>query len=103
VPEVIHGDLCGPNTPTTPGSKKLFLLLFDDYSRFIWIALLRSKDEVAEAIKRLQAKAKSDSGKKMSCLRTDRGGKFTSSDFNNYYAQTGSVVPAHNIVFTATK
>jgi hypothetical protein len=30
-----------------------------------------------------------NSGKKMSCLRPDRGGEFTSSDFNNYYTQTG--------------
>jgi hypothetical protein len=87
--EVAHGDLCGLITPTTSSGKKVFLLLVDDYNRFMWVALLRSKDEASEAIKRLRAEAESDSGKKMSCLRTDRGGEFTSDDFNNYCAQTG--------------
>jgi hypothetical protein len=87
--EVVHGDLCGLITPTTSSGKKVFLLLVDDYNRFMWVALLRSKDEASEAIKRLRAEAESDSGKKMSCLRTDRGGEFTSDDFNNYCAQTG--------------
>jgi hypothetical protein len=42
-----------PITPTTPSGKKVFLLLVDDCTRFMWVALLRSKDEATEAIKRL--------------------------------------------------
>ncbi|KAL5225530.1 hypothetical protein ABZP36_012169 [Zizania latifolia] len=33
---LVHGDLCGPITPATPDGKKYFLLLVDDWSRYMW-------------------------------------------------------------------
>ena len=41
--ELVHTNLCGPITPTTPGGNKYFLLVVDDYSRYMWLALRRSK------------------------------------------------------------
>jgi hypothetical protein len=38
--EVIHGDLCRSITPTMSSGKKVFLLLIDNYTRFMWVALL---------------------------------------------------------------
>jgi hypothetical protein len=35
----------------TLGGKKYFLLMVDDFSRYMWIILLPSKDCVAEEIK----------------------------------------------------
>jgi hypothetical protein len=43
----VHGDLCGPMTPTTPSGNAYFLLLVDDYNRFMWAALLPTKDCIA--------------------------------------------------------
>ncbi|CAH9135387.1 unnamed protein product [Cuscuta epithymum] len=53
--ELIHGDLCGPITPSTPAGNKYFLLLVDDYSRYMWITLLASKSEALEKFKRFKA------------------------------------------------
>ena len=33
--ELVHGDLCGPVTPATPGGRRFFLLLVDDVSRYM--------------------------------------------------------------------
>jgi hypothetical protein len=33
--ELVHGDLCGPVTPATPGGKWYFFLLVDDVSRYM--------------------------------------------------------------------
>jgi hypothetical protein len=33
--ELVHGDICGPITPSTPSGKRLFLLLVDDKSRYM--------------------------------------------------------------------
>ena len=33
--ELVHGDLCGPITPATNGGWQYFLLLMDDYSRYM--------------------------------------------------------------------
>jgi hypothetical protein len=43
---LVHGDLCGHITAPTPGEKSYFLLIVDDYNRFMWLELLASKDEV---------------------------------------------------------
>jgi hypothetical protein len=55
--ELVHGDLCGPVTPATPRGRCYFLLLVDDLSSYMWVVVLSSKGEAAEAIRRAQAAA----------------------------------------------
>jgi len=87
--QLLHGDICGPITPPTPSGNWYFLLLVDDYSRYVWICLLPTKDAAAAAIKRVQAAAECKSGKKLLVLRTDRGGEFAATDFIEYCAELG--------------
>ena len=51
--QLLHGDLCGPISPATPSGNRYFLLLVDDFSQFMWISLLPSKDATTTAIKRI--------------------------------------------------
>ncbi|CAA6659353.1 unnamed protein product [Spirodela intermedia] len=74
--ELVHSDLCGPIAPETPNGSKYFLLLVDDRSRYMWVAMLPSKDRAAVAIKEIKARAEGESGLKLGALRTDRGGEF---------------------------
>jgi transposase InsO family protein len=53
--ELVHGDLCGSISPVTPGGRRYFLLLVDDATRYMWVALLTTKDAAADAVKHLQA------------------------------------------------
>jgi hypothetical protein len=50
--ELVHGDICGPVSPATPGGQRYFLLLVDDATRYMWAMLLDSKAADADAIKR---------------------------------------------------
>jgi hypothetical protein len=50
----VHGDLCGPVTPTTPGGRCFFLLLVDDVSRYMWAVLPDTKTAAVGAIKLLR-------------------------------------------------
>jgi hypothetical protein len=50
--EFVHGDLCGPVTPATPGGRCYFLLLVNDLSRYMWVVLIGSKGEAANATRR---------------------------------------------------
>ena len=84
--ELVHGDLCGPINPATPSGKKYFLLLVDDLTQYMWLALLATKDEATAAIIRLQAGAESESSCKLRTLKTDRGGEFASGSFMAYRA-----------------
>jgi hypothetical protein len=40
-----HGDFCGLITPVTSRGKKYFLLLVDDMSKYMWVALLSTKSD----------------------------------------------------------
>jgi transposase InsO family protein len=87
--ELVHGDLCGPISPPTPGGRRHFLLLVDDASRYMWVTLLSSKDEAPAAIKRWKALVEAESGKVPQVLRTDNGGEFTSVEFGEWCAERG--------------
>lgn len=62
--ELVHGDLCGPIFPATSAGNMYFFLLVDDYSRVMWVYLLRSKDEALEAFKKFRAQLENGSEKK---------------------------------------
>ena len=66
--KLVHNDLCGPITPATNGGRWYLLLLMDDYSRYMWLQLLTSKDEAAAVIKKFNACAEAESGKKLCVL-----------------------------------
>jgi transposase InsO family protein len=87
--ELVHGDLCGPVKPATPGGRHYFLLLIDDATRYMWVVLLTAKSEALSAIKRIQAAAEKEYGCKLRVLRTDNGGEFTVAEFAIYYADEG--------------
>lgn len=87
--ELIHGDLCGPITPETASGYRYFFLLVDDYSRFMWVYFLKSKDEAFKVFKCFRAQVEKSTERKIKVLRTDRGGEFTSKDFKDYCESAG--------------
>jgi hypothetical protein len=66
--ELMHGDLCGPVTPATPGGRRYFLMLVDNFSRYMWIAVLGSMGEAANAIRRVQATVEVECDRKLRVL-----------------------------------
>jgi hypothetical protein len=87
--ELVHGDLCGPVKPATPGRWRYFLLLVDDATCYMWVVLLTAKLEASSAIKRIQAVAEKECGRKLWVLRTDNRGEFTTAEFTAYYVDEG--------------
>jgi transposase InsO family protein len=76
-------------TPATLGGQCYFLLLVDDLSRYMWVMVLDTKGKAADTIRRAQAAAKVECGRKLRVLRTDNGGKFTAAEFASYYTDEG--------------
>ncbi|KAG7553438.1 GAG-pre-integrase domain [Arabidopsis thaliana x Arabidopsis arenosa] len=87
--ELIHGDLCGPITPSTAAQNKYIFVLIDDYSRYMWSLLLKEKSETFEKFKKFKALVEQDTGAKIKTLRTDRGGEFTSHEFQSFCDNSG--------------
>jgi hypothetical protein len=71
------------------GGRRYFLLLVDDHSRYMWVLVLGSKGEVADAIRRTQAAAEAKCGRKLRVLCTDNGCEFTATEFASYCADQG--------------
>jgi transposase InsO family protein len=79
--DLVHGDLCGQITPPTPGGKEFFLLIVDNYSRFMWLELLASKDEALSYFKKIKMAAEVEFGYRLKAFRSDHGGEFNSGAF----------------------
>lgn len=87
--ELVHADLCGHVTPPTPGGKSYFLLVVDDYSGYMWLELLASKDEALQCFAKFKKAAEVESGCCLKVFRTDRGGEFNSSAFRAFCIEHG--------------
>ena len=59
------------------------MLFIDDYSRMIWVIFLKTKSEAFDKFKLFKAKVENECGHKIKCLRSDNGGEFTLTEFNN--------------------
>ena len=82
--ELVHGDLCGPESLATLRGRCYFLLLVDDATRYMWTVLLDSKVATTNASKRHQAAAEKECGYKLRVLCTDNGGELTTTEFAVY-------------------
>jgi transposase InsO family protein len=87
--ELVHGDLCGSVTSATPGGRRYFLLLVDDLSYYMWVMMLGSKGEAANAIRRVQVAAEAECGRKLRVLRINNDGEFMAAEFASYCADEG--------------
>lgn len=87
--ELIHADLCGPISPETSAGNRYFLLLVDDFSRYMWVYFIKTKDEALNAFKVFCALVEKKSEKQIKTLRTDRGGEFCSNEFRKFCEAAG--------------
>ncbi|KAE8706056.1 Detected protein of unknown function [Hibiscus syriacus] len=87
--ELIHTDVCGPIKPSSLGNSNCFLLFIDDFSRKTWVYFLKQKSEVFEVFKKFKAVVERESGRKIKAMRSDRGGEFTSKDFQEFCEANG--------------
>ena len=87
--QLVYVDLCGPITPPTPAGSKYFMLLVDDFSRWMHVYVLKSKDQAFDAFVKYKAETENLTGCKIKTLRTDRGGEFISHIFEGVCEEAG--------------
>ena len=87
--ELVHTDICGPMQIASNAGNKYFVLFTDDCTRMTWVYFLRYKSEAFEYFKRFKAMTELQCGHKIKHLRSDRGGEFMSSEFNDFCNVSG--------------
>ena len=87
--ELIHSDICGPITPVTTSGVRYVLCFIDDHSRKAWAYFLKEKSEAFSYFKEFKKKVETETEKLIKCLRTDRGGEYTSTEFSEFCKEHG--------------
>uniref|UniRef100_A0A2N9EXA4 Integrase catalytic domain-containing protein n=1 Tax=Fagus sylvatica TaxID=28930 RepID=A0A2N9EXA4_FAGSY len=87
--QLVHADICGPIKPVSNSKKRYFISFIDDYSRKVWIYFLAEKSEAFTIFKNYKNLVEKETGAFIRCLRTDRGGEFTSDEFKVFCKANG--------------
>ncbi|KAL7372232.1 hypothetical protein ABVT39_012552 [Epinephelus coioides] len=87
--QLIHSDVCAPMQTESIGGAKYFVTFIDDYSRCCKVYFLKQKSEVFSKFKEFEKTFSNECGQKVTRLRTDNGGEYTSSEFQEYLKAQG--------------
>ena len=53
-----------------------FFSFIDDYSRKVWVTVLKTKDQVVSVFMEFQVRVERETGRKLKVVRSDNGGKY---------------------------
>ena len=67
----VHSDLWGPSSYESLGGGRYFMSIIDDFSKKVWIYILKTEDEAFQKFKQLKKMVEVQTGKKVKHLRTD--------------------------------
>jgi hypothetical protein len=84
--ELLHFDIWGPLSIPSVHNHRYFLIILDDYSRFVWIVLLKSKAEVSQHVKNFITLIENQYHITTRTIRSDNGPEFL---LNSFYASKG--------------
>ena len=88
--ELIQSDICDFKSIRTRGGKKYFITLIDDYTRYSYVYLIWTKDEVLKIFIQYKNEVENQLGKKIKKLRSDRGGEYE-SPFGEFCKEHGII------------
>ncbi|CAM9000445.1 unnamed protein product [Rhodiola kirilowii] len=87
--DYVHADLWGPEGHETHGGNKYFMSIVDDFSRFVWTFLLKSKSDAFSKFKDWKALEENQTSCKLKALRTDNGLEFCNDEFDSFCKSCG--------------
>lgn len=89
--ELIHSDVCDSNRQPTRGGNKYFVTFIDNFIKYCYIYLLKTKDEVFSYFKIFKAEVENQLGSSIKILRSDRGGEYTSNELTQFCQEHGII------------
>ena len=82
--ELVHSDMCKLMRTTSIGGGRFFLTFIDDFSREMWVYVLKSKREVFEKFVDWKALVERQSEHKIKVFKSDNGREYTSKRFDEF-------------------
>ncbi|GKA24337.1 retrovirus-related pol polyprotein from transposon TNT 1-94 [Tanacetum coccineum] len=87
--DYVHSDLWGSSQVESLGGKRYFLSIVDDYSRRVWVYILRFKHEAFGKFKEWKQLVENQTGRTVKKLRTDNGLEFCNREFEQLCIESG--------------
>ncbi|WVZ80506.1 LOW QUALITY PROTEIN: hypothetical protein U9M48_027976 [Paspalum notatum var. saurae] len=89
VSQLLRMDTVGPARVASVSEKWYALVVVDDFSRFSWVFFIEFKDEAFGFVRDLVLRLRNESHKAMRAIRSDNGGEFRNSRFENFCRDRG--------------
>ena len=83
--DYIHSDIWGPSQVPSHGGARYFISFIDDFSRKVWIYVLKQKNEALEKFKDWLNLMENQTERRVKRLRTNNGLEYCSNEFNQFY------------------
>ncbi|KAJ0580529.1 putative RNA-directed DNA polymerase [Helianthus annuus] len=90
--DMIHCDIWGGYKTPSSNQSRYFLTIVDDYSRAVWVYLLRHKSDASDHVVYFQRMVKTQFGKVIKKIRCDNGGEFVSNRMVKFYKEEGMLL-----------
>ena len=87
--QLVHSNVWGPTHNASMGGSKYYVTFIDDYSRYTWVYILKTKDEVFAIFQQFKKQVEKEFDCYISCLRSDSGGEYVSNEFDNFQVENG--------------
>ena len=82
-------DLMGPTRIESLGGKRYIMVVVDDFTRYTWVFLLRSKSDALEHIETLYTRLQNEKSLKIDRIRSDHGREFENSYMESFCTRSG--------------
>ena len=86
---VVHSDVCGPFSVPSLGGNKYFVPFVDEFTRMMWVSLIKFKHEVFAEFKKFRIKTEKQSDQILMILKTHGGGEYNSTEFKKLCEESG--------------
>ncbi|PWA62550.1 ribonuclease H-like domain-containing protein [Artemisia annua] len=87
--ELVHLDLWGPYRVASREGYRYFLTIVDDFTRVVWVYLIKTKDEVCHYITVFYNLLETQFDKKVKSFRSDNGTEFVNHTFAKFCETKG--------------
>lgn len=87
--ELVHSDLCGPIEVESLGGSKYFLTFLDDFSRKVFVYMLKKKSEVAAKFVEFKQLVENQTGSRIRILRSDNGKEYCNNELSTILKKSG--------------
>ena len=87
--ELLHLDLMDPTRTESLGGKRYIMVVVDDFTRYTWVILLRSKSNAPKHIEVLCTRLNNEKSLKIDQIQSDHGKEFENSYMESFSTRLG--------------